>query len=572
MVRYMDKDQGSGFNLKSLIFKPLDISEKLDRSLGLYGLIAISLSATLGSTLFVIPALGADILAESGGTGAGLWLAFIAAGLIVLPSALSKAELGTAMPSSGGSYVYIRQTYGAWMGMISGLGLWASFGLKSAFALIGFSAYIYAVQGSLGFELTENISKIIAIFLLTIIVLINIMGVKSIKRIQFPVVSISVLFVLLLAVLAAMDPSFEWSKPIQGDAFSEDGLFSRKGAIGIGSATAFVFLSFAGVTKIAAVAGEIKSPSENLPKSMIWTLIISTLVYVVISFFLFGLMDPSQLGIGSEKPDKAPIHTFAVEVGGTYLGLLAAGVAIVSMAGMALSGVLGSSRFIFAMSRDNLLPQWFEDLNPRFETPHYAIIVTGAAMAIAILTIPVGDVAKLASGFKIMIFMLINSTVIVLRRLPDGETWYTPSFKSPMFPAMQIFGIISGFFLLVLMGTSALIGAVAAIGVGSGIYLSYSRKKVEKSVTPWRIIQSKIFNQERYEVKKWWLVFNACAHSKHPDHLTLKEFIKALGVLEPSIEPFHARVLFHEIDSDGDGMIDIEEFVGSMSDGKYESE
>ena len=568
----MVKGQDSGFNLRSLIFKPLDVSEKLERSLGLYGLIAISLSATLGSTLFVIPALGADILAESGGTGAGLWLAFIVAGLIVLPSALSKAELGTAMPSSGGSYVYIRQTYGAWMGMISGLGLWASFGLKSAFALIGFSAYIYAVQGSLGFELTENISKIIAIFLLTIIVLINIMGVKSIKRIQFPIVSVSVLFVLLLVALAAMDPSFEWSKPVQGDAFSDDGLFSWNGAVGLGSASAFVFLSFAGVTKIAAVAGEIKSPSENLPKSMIWTLIIATLVYVLISFFLFGLMDPSQLGIGSEKPDKAPIHTFAVEVGGTSLGLVAAAVAIISMAGMALSGVLGSSRFIFAMSRDNLLPHWFEDLNPRYETPHYAIIVTGTAMAIAILTIPVGDVAKLASGFKIMIFMLINSTVIILRRLPDGETWYTPSFKSPMYPAMQIFGIVSGFVLLVLMGTSALIGAVAAIGIGSGIYISYSRKKVEENVTPWRIIRSRIFNQEQYEVEKWWLVFNACAHSKHPDHLTLKEFIKALDVLQPSIEPFHARALFHEIDADGDGMIDIEEFVGSMSDGKFESE
>ena len=96
-------------------------------------------------------------------------------------------------------------------------------------------------------------------------------------------------------------------------------------------------------------------------------------------------------------------------------------------------------------------------------------------MAIAILTIPVGDVAKLASGFKIMIFMLINSTVIVLRRLPDGETWYTPSFKSAI-PAMQIFGIFSGFVLLVLMGTSALIGAAAAIGIGSGIYFSYSRE------------------------------------------------------------------------------------------------
>ena len=67
-------------------------------------------------------------------------------------------------------------------------------------------------------------------------------------------------------------------------------------------------------------------------------------------------------------------------------------------------------------------------------------------------------------------------------------------------------------------------------------------------------------------------MFNACAHSKHPDHLTLKEFIKALDVLQPSIELFHARALFHEIDVDGDGMIDIEEFVGSMSDGKFESE
>ena len=116
----MGKGSDERLDLDSMVFKPLDVSERLERSLGLYGLIAISLSATLGSTLFVIPALGADVLAEQGGTGAGLWLAFIVAGFVVLPSALSKAELGTAMPSSGGSYVYIRQTYGAWMGMISG--------------------------------------------------------------------------------------------------------------------------------------------------------------------------------------------------------------------------------------------------------------------------------------------------------------------------------------------------------------------------------------------------------------------------------------------------------------------
>ena len=568
----MGKGSDERLDLDSMVFKPLDVSERLERSLGLYGLIAISLSATLGSTLFVIPALGADVLAEQGGTGAGLWLAFIVAGFVVLPSALSKSELGTAMPSSGGSYVYIRQTYGAWMGMISGLGLWASFGLKSAFALIGFSAYIYAIQEPLGFEFTETISKAIAIFLLSLIVLVNISGVKSIKKIQIPIVGLSVLFIIALSVLAATDPSFDWGKPLEGDAFSNQGLFSREGVVGLGTASAFVFLSFAGVTKIAAVAEEIKSPSENLPRSMIWTLVIATFVYVLVSYFLFGLMEPSDLGVGTYKPDKAPIHTFAVEVGGTSLGLAAAGVAIISMAGMALSGVLGSSRFIFAMSRDNLLPQVFEDLNPRYETPHYAIIVTGAAMAIAILTIPVGDVAKLASGFKIMIFMLINSTVIVLRRLPDGETWYTPSFKSPMYPAMQLFGVISGLILLLLMGTSALVGAVAAIGVGTGIYVSYGRKRAEATFTPWRIIRSEIFDGDRYEKEKWWLVFNACTHPKHPDHLTLHEFTRALGILVPSIGPSQARSLFHEIDNDGDGMVDVVEFLDSMSSGIYESE
>jgi len=298
---------------------------------------------------------------------------------------------------------------------------------------------------------------------------------------------------------------------------------------------------------------------------MIWTLVLATAIYVLVSYFLFGMLEPSELGIGTDKPDKAPIHTFAVKVGGTNLGLLAAAVAIISMAGMALSGVLGSSRFIFAMSRDNLIPQVFEELNPKYETPHYAIVITGAAMAIAILTIPVGDVAKLASGFKIMIFMLINSTVIVLRWLPDGETWYTPSFKSPMFPAMQLFGVISGLILLLLMGISALIGASAAVGIGTMIYLSYGRKRAEESPTPWSIIRSKMLNKEQYEVKKLWLVFNACAHPQNSSHLTLKEFTKALGVLEPSAESSRVESLFQEIDEDGDGKIDIEEFIQSMS-------
>ena len=93
----------------------------------------------IGSGLFVLPSFAAAVM------GPGIWLAFLLAGLVVLPGAISKSELASTMPESGGSYVYIERTFGPLLGTISGLGLWASFLLKSAFALVGFSAYMYAV-------------------------------------------------------------------------------------------------------------------------------------------------------------------------------------------------------------------------------------------------------------------------------------------------------------------------------------------------------------------------------------------------------------------------------------------
>ena len=108
----------------------------LERRLGLGSVIAISIAAMLGSGLFVLPGIAV------GYTGPSVWLAYLAAGLCVLPAALSKAELATAMPESGGTYVYIDRTFGPLAGTIAGLGLWLSLLLKSAFALVGFGAYL----------------------------------------------------------------------------------------------------------------------------------------------------------------------------------------------------------------------------------------------------------------------------------------------------------------------------------------------------------------------------------------------------------------------------------------------
>ena len=120
------------------------VKTKIERSLSLIGVIIVTVAASIGSGLFVLPSFAAAIM------GPGIWLAFLLAGIVFLPGTLSKSELASAMPSNGGAYVYVERSFGPLIGTISGLGLWASFLLKSAFALIGLSAYMYAVTERLG--------------------------------------------------------------------------------------------------------------------------------------------------------------------------------------------------------------------------------------------------------------------------------------------------------------------------------------------------------------------------------------------------------------------------------------
>ena len=127
-----------------------DVKYQIERSLSLIGVIIVTVAASIGSGLFVLPSFAAAVM------GPGIWLAFLIAGIVFLPGTLSKSELASAMPDNGGAYVYVERSFGPLVGTISGLGLWASFLLKSAFALIGFSAYMYAVTNHLNVSTNTN--------------------------------------------------------------------------------------------------------------------------------------------------------------------------------------------------------------------------------------------------------------------------------------------------------------------------------------------------------------------------------------------------------------------------------
>ncbi len=423
--------------------------KKLERSLSLWSVIAIGIGGMLGSGIFVLPGLAAAK------TGPSVWLAYLLAGICVLPAALSKSELATAMPTSGGTYVYIERAFGPLFGTISGIGLWLSLLLKSSFALVGFGAYLAV----LAYVPLRGVALVFLLFIL----MLNILGVKKVGNVQIVVVSISLigLGLLLLFGIPAVDPLK--LKP----AFTHGGL-------GLASAAAFVFVSYAGVTKVAAIAEEIKNPNRNLPIAMITALLLITFIYTAVTFTLAGNVPLDEL-----TTNIKPIYTIAELLGGKYVGMAAAVLGVVTLMSMANSGVLAASRFPFAMSRDKLLPPFLKKLHPKFLTPVTTIIITCGVMAVVISFMDVEKIAKLASAFKVMMFMLVNGCVIVFRE--TAVQWYEPAYKSPLYPWMQIFGILSGLGLLIVLGGMAVMAAVIIILIGATVYFFYGRLNAQRS-------------------------------------------------------------------------------------------
>ena len=533
-----------------------DLKATLTRTIGLAGVVIISLSAMLPG-IFVTPTFAADIM------GPGIWIAYLLAASVVLPGALSKSELASGMPSSGGSYVYLERTYGPLIGTISGLGLWASFLLKSAFALIGFSAYSIAVTTYFDIEMNLMFLSMSALVLITVV---NILGVSKVKAIQTPIVIMTVGLLLFICIASlfnfdsdstfmfAMADGLDLNRPL--DAAFDAEIWS------VAEAAALVFVAYAGVTKVAAIGGEVKDPEKNLPAGILLSLLIATVLYSLIAYLMMAAI-PGEWWIGADgKPIENPIFVFAEYVVGTKFGIFAAILSVLTMISMALAGILASSRFLFAMSRDNLLPQALEDVNARFETPHWPILVTGVAMGLAIFFVPLKDVVKLASGFKIMIFIMINTCVIILRQTSKEHAW-NPSYKGPLYPYIQMWGIIAGFVLMWFIGSKAVIGGGAAIVAGTATYYLYGRNHSIPQQTPIQSFRMQFQSPSKTEQERRIAVFHA-ADMGGKNHLTCREFQNALIALGFKFSSDESRVIFHSADTDANGVIDIDEFFTSF--------
>ncbi|CAN5915885.1 APC family permease [soil metagenome] len=417
----------------------------LERELGLLAVVTISVGGMIGGGIFVLPGLAA---AKAGPAAP---LAYLLAGLVVLPAALSKAELSTAMPKSGGTYLFIDRALGPLMGTVAGFGVWFSLVFKAAFALVGLGAYLQI--------LVDVPARPVAIVAACALIALNIAGTKESGWAQTAVVS-AVLLVLAFFVvdgLRAVEPSaFEPLLPA-----GLDGLLAASG---------LVFVSYSGVTKVASVAEEIKDPGRVIPLGILSSIGLMAVLYTALVAVVVGVAP-----LGELTETLTPIALAAGQFLGPVGEQVIAVTAVLALVSMANAGLLTSSRYPFAMSRDALLPSRLERIHPRFATPAAAIGVTGGVLLLLVAFVPVIDLAKLASAFQILVFGLINVALLIFRAA--DMTWYRPSFRSPGYPWVQVAGIVGGLVLLGQMGLVSIVGAVLIVAVGVALYRGYGRAR-----------------------------------------------------------------------------------------------
>lgn len=421
---------------------------ELERDLGLPAVLAISIGAMVGSGIFILPALALKL------AGPAVVLAYFLAALVVLPAALSKSEMATAMPEAGGTYVYIERSMGPLLGTIAGVGTWFSLTFKGALALVGGAPYIVI--------LLDLPVMPVAVGLAAALVAINLLGAKQTGRMQVAIVAI------MLAALGW----FVAGSVGAVEAASFDGFYA-KGTGGLLAAAGFVFVSYAGVTKVASVAEEIEDPGRNIPLGMLGSLAFTTALYVLVVVVLVGVAPGEKLA-GSVTP-VADIAAATLARPGVIAVVVAAVLALISTAN---AGLLSSSRYPFAMSRDELAPAGLSHVSDRFDTPTIAITLTGAVTILLIVGVPIMEIAKLGSAFQILVFILVNVALVAFRE-SDVEG-YDPEFTDPLYPWTQAFGILGGALLLTQMGWLPMVGALAIIAGSTLWYMGYVRPRVRR--------------------------------------------------------------------------------------------
>ncbi len=418
---------------------------ELKKNLGFIPVLSITMGSMISSGIFILPA------AAFKHSGPSIIISYIIAGLCALIGSLGMIELTTAMPKAGGVYFFASRSLGAMIGTLSGLLMWIAIAMKGAFAIYGLASVISFFTG-VNFYI---IGLIVTLFYTAL----NIKGTKEAAKFDVCLVS-SIIIIMIPFVL------FGYNKVNWGDFspfISDNGGFNS-----IFATAAFVFIAFGGIMNAANVSEEMANPKRDIPRAIIFAIVFISILYAIILVIAIGVVPNSEF-INSLNP-IADAGKYILGTPGYVVILIASCLAFSSCAN---SGIMSSSRYPLAMSRDGLVPKFIGKLNSRTNTPIYAILLTAVLVLIA-LALPLNSLVEGASTVILTSYILTDLSVIILRTSKIQN--YQPSFKVPLFPWINILSIFLFICLICHMGMDAIKISVGLIVISLIVYFIYARK------------------------------------------------------------------------------------------------
>lgn len=430
----------------------LDKAKRMKKELGFYSVFALSTGATLSAGFFLLPGIAASQ------AGAAINIAYLIAAIPLVPATFSIIELATAMPRAGGAYYFLDRSLGPLMGTIGGIGTWFALILKTAFALVGMGAYL-----SLFFPELPIVA--IAVVFALFFGGINLWGARGAGAFQLFLVS--GLLLLVVALLTGLR-QIEWRR--------FDGYLDR-GWDSIVATAGLVYISYVGITNVASVSEEIKDPVRTLPRAVIASLAVTVSIYFLGTTLMVGALGVEQLADEKSPTYYAPVAATADALFGRTGKIAITVAAVLAFSSVANAGILAASRYPLAMSRDQLMPARFQNLSAG-GIPRLGVAVTLAIIVILLLFFPAKEIAKLASSFQLLIFALLCLAVIAMRESKLDS--YDPSFRSPLYPWMQIVGIVVSLLLFSEMGWLSILFSLVLISVAAIWFFRYAQHRVDR--------------------------------------------------------------------------------------------
>jgi basic amino acid/polyamine antiporter, APA family len=480
----------------------------LKRSLGPLNLITLGIGAIIGAGIFVLTGQAAALHA-----GPAIALSFVLAGITCGFAGLCYAEFASIIPIAGSAYTYGYATLGEFVAWIIGWDLVLEYAFGAATVASGWSGYFTSLLQQIGINLPPQLTttagnilyqyngkwepqalipdgvnlatlphasgvfNLIAFLAIVVVTAVLVRGIQESANLNTAIVAVKLAIVAIFLVLGIgyllKHPELarmHWHPFIPPKA--PNGEF---GYSGIARGAASVFFAYIGFDAVSTAAQEAKNPKRDMPIGILGSLVVCTILYILVSLTLTGLVDYRELDVAM------PIAVGVDVTGVTWGSLLVKLGAVFGLGTVMLVMLLGQSRVFFSMSKDGLLPHWASAIHPKFRTPWISNIIVGSVVAFLPALLPIDRLSELVNMGTLLAFTIVCAGVWILRvRHPDLHR----PFKTPLVPLVPILGIISALYLMFSLPLLTWIVVIIWLIVGLVIYFTYSVKHSKVQAMP----------------------------------------------------------------------------------------